>query len=440
MNSSLFLARFSHNLRASRLMAVLFLSTAVIACSSNKKSSEDLKPAELPEYQAEIGFKTLWKADIGQGQGKHFSRIAPAVVGDSLYIASVDGLVAKLEKATGKTVWQKQLDLNIGGGVSADHEQVIVGALNGDVVSLSIENGEERWRTRLTSEVTSQPTIDGNLVVVRCVDGHIYSLDLTTGEKLWGYNSTIPVLTLRGSGQVVFFNDLVIAGLANGKLVALDRATGVVRWENRVDIGQGRSEIERIVDIDATPLLLDDVVVGASYQGRMVAFNAESGRPMWQSTAPTYNNMSSGFGNIYVTNTQSQLMALSKHDGKVKWMQNGLKRRSLTAPSVVGSYIFASDYEGFLHVFSQVDGRLIGRKYIDRNGVKTAVTIADDQLYVYADVGTLYALKLTGDFEQFYSTGGTPARAEGIRKRGIHTTSQRQDNDLKESVKATDNE
>lgn len=425
MKFPLSLTQSKKSVRSLKLPVALLLTAALAACSSNDSSNEDLKPAKLPEYQAEIGFKTLWKADVGQGQGRHFSRLVPSVVGDHLYIASVDGVVSKLEKESGKQVWRKVLDIRIGGGVSSDYENIIVGGLNGEVISLNAEDGKTLWRTQLTSEVASQPTVDGNLAIVRCVDGHIYSLDITTGEKLWGFNSTIPVLSLRGSGQVVFFNDLVIAGLANGKLVALDRTTGAVRWENRVDIGQGRSEIERIVDIDATPLLLDNVVVGVSYQGRMVAFDAASGRPMWQSTAGTYNDMATGFGNIYVTDTQSQLVALSKHDGKVKWVQNELKRRGLTAPNVVGSYIFASDYEGFLHVFSQVDGRLIGRKYIDRNGVKTAVTIAGDQLYVYADVGTLYALKLTGDFEQFYSTGGTPARAEGIRKRGIHNTGKR---------------
>jgi outer membrane protein assembly factor BamB len=390
------------------------------ACSSNDASDEDLQPAELVDFTAEIGFKGLWSANIGRGQGRIYNRLTPVVQGGDIYAAAIDGVVAKLDRFSGKETWVQQLDVDISGGVAVAAGHVLVGSLSGELFSLNDEDGSLNWKTTLSSEIASAASIDSSLVVVRCVDGYIYGLDLSGGEKLWSYNSTIPILTLRGYGEVAFFEQLVIAGLANGKLVALDRRTGAVKWEGRVDIGQGRSEIERIVDIDATPLVIGNVVIGVSYQGRMLAFDAASGRPMWQSNVATYHDLAQGFGNIYAVSIDGHLMAFSRHDGKMHWQQDVLKRRNLSAPMVTSSYIFTSDYEGFLHVFSQVDGRQIGRKFIDREGVRAPVTIAGDIVYVYGDSGRLLALELTKDFKQYRSSGGIPARDEVMRKQGMH--------------------
>jgi outer membrane protein assembly factor BamB len=113
----------------------------------------------------------------------------------------------------------------------------------------------ERWRSRVTSEVLAPPANNGDVVVVQTQDDRLIGLDAATGDRRWIYENTPAVLTLRGTGAPIATNRLAVAGLSTGKVVAVDINNGVPVWESRVAIPQGRSELDRVVDIDGGLLL-----------------------------------------------------------------------------------------------------------------------------------------------------------------------------------------
>ena len=279
--------------------AVLALAVMAVGCSSNSK--KELPPNELPDIQEEVRLDAQWSRSIGDGQGELYNLLTPAVDGERLYAAAVNGEVVALDRLTGDKFWEVELDLPVSGGVGAGYGLVLVGTLKGEVIALDASNGEEKWRARVTSEVLSAPATNGDVVVVQTQDDRLIAFDASTGEQRWIYENSPAVLTLRGTSSPVMTNRMVIAGLSTGKLLALDASRGIPVWEQRVAIPQGRSELERVVDIDGNLLLSGGNLYVVTYQGKVAAFDAESGRQLWNRDASSYVGLAQGFGNVYVS-------------------------------------------------------------------------------------------------------------------------------------------
>lgn len=370
---------------------------ALTACGSNDiKDDEFTEPAKLQKFAKEVELKRNWSSSVGDGQGgKAYVRLSPAQAGDSVYVASFSGVVQRIDAQTGKKRWSRKTGEQISGGTAMDENQVFVGTQQGHVLALSAEDGSTIWDVALSSEILSAPRSDGSIVVVQCYDGKVFGLKHATGEKVWEYESQNPRLTLRGSASPLLFEDLAVIGLANGKLVALDIETGTMRWEQRVALAQGRSELERIVDIEGVPIVDGSLLFAVSYQGRIVVLEGSSGRILWRKDASSHVALAKGFGNVYVAETDGRLNAYKINDGSLEWQQEDLTYRKLSAPATLDKYVFVADYEGYIHLLSQVDGTISGRTRIAGGGVRAPLLRYDDSILVYANNGKLvsYSIK-----------------------------------------------
>ena len=210
------------------------------------------EPVELQKIDEQVKLKSRWSRGVGDGQGEGLYKINPILVNDSIYVASSEGKLASVDAETGRVRWKSNLDLALSGGVGHYGDSIFVGASEGLVMRLSADSGEEIWRAVVSGEVLSAPQGDGRYVVAQTYDGKLMGFDYKTGETRWTYTSDVPVLTLRGTGTPMILGDNAIAGFADGKVVAVNLRSGNVAWESRVAIPQGRSEIERIVDIDGS--------------------------------------------------------------------------------------------------------------------------------------------------------------------------------------------
>lgn len=373
-------------------VAMLALAALVVGCSSN--SSKDLPPNDLPDIQEEVTLDKQWSVSVGDGQGELYNLLAPAADGDRLYAASADGEVVAVDRLTGDEFWDVDLDLPVSGGVGAGYGLVMLGTLKGEVIALDASNGEEKWRARVTSEVLSAPATNGSIVVVQTQDDRLIGLDASTGEQRWIYENSPAVLTLRGTSSPVMTNRLVMAGLSTGKVLALDAERGIPVWEQRVAIPQGRSELERVVDIDGNLLLSGGVLYVVSYQGKVAAIDAESGRPLWNNEASSYVGLAQGFGSVYVSQANGAVQSIDERSNTVLWNNDALLRRELSAPEVFSSYVAMGDYEGYLHLMSQIDGHFVGREKIDGDGVRVRPLVIGDWIYVYGNSGKLVGLTI----------------------------------------------
>jgi outer membrane protein assembly factor BamB len=370
--------------------ALLALAVLAVGCSSNSK--KELPPAELPKFEREVTLEKEWSRSIGKGQGKTFNMLVPAVEGDSIYAADVEGLVMALDRMTGEVIWKQDLDLPVSGAVGAGYGLVVVGTLKGEIIALDASSGEEKWRARVTSEVLAAPAINGDIVLVQTQDDRLIALDADSGSQRWIFESTPAVLTLRGTSSPVLTNRLAIAGLSSGKVIALDAQRGLPVWEQRVAIPQGRSELERVVDIDGGVLLSGGKLYVVSFQGRVAALDMDSGRVLWQREASSSVGVAQGFGNVYVSLANGTVEGIDERSSSALWSNDALARRQLSAPEVVSSYIAVGDLEGYLHLISQVDGRFVGRERIDSNGLRARPLVVGGWLYAFGNGGKLVAL------------------------------------------------
>ena len=381
--------------QASRHLLVLgFLLTTGCSTITGWFSDDEFdprEPVELEKITEQVKLKSRWSRGVGDGQGEGFLKINPILVGDSLYVASAEGRVMSVDPESGRVRWKQDLDLALSGGVGHHGNSVFVGASEGLVMRLDAASGSEIWRAPVSGEVLSAPQGDGRYVVAQTYDGKLMGFDYETGEVRWTYTSDVPVLTLRGTGTPMILGDNAIAGFADGKVVAINLRSGNVAWEVRVAIPQGRSEIERIVDIDGSMAVQSNELYVASYQGRLAAIDTRSGRRLWQRNVSSVSGVGVGFGNVYVADDDGTVSAFLRNGQGVRWQNIDLGFRDLSRPTPVSSYVAVVDFEGYLHLLSQVDGEIVGRTKVDSSGARADMLTRGNRLFVFTNDGALKA-------------------------------------------------
>ena len=380
---------FVKSIRAALVLAAI---TVVAACSSNKDKEKEAAP--LPEFKAEQRFDRLWSHGVGNGQGKLYNRLAPAIHDKKIIAAAANGDIKAFDRISGSKLWSADIDTPILGGVGIGGGLALVASDDGRVWALDEETGKVLWQRQLGRQILSAPQSDGNIVVASTFSGDVVGLDAKSGEVKWEYAGRSPVLSLRVSSTPLIVDTTVLVGLGNGKVVALELASGRALWEVRVGTSQGSSEIERQVDIAGDLLSDDDVMYAVSYQGRLTAIELRSGRKMWENNASSYVGLSEGFNNIYVVGATGSITAFTKNTRGVRWEQTALARRQLTGTAVINNFVAVGDFEGYLHLLSKVDGHFVARTRVDSAGLRVAPQVVDNILYIYSNNGDLEAYQL----------------------------------------------
>jgi outer membrane protein assembly factor BamB len=384
-----------------RLLISLTMVLALAGCSTisgwfeSDDDDEATAPAELTDFEEAVSIEELWSVGIGDGQGEGLYRLRPAIRGQTIYVASADGEVAAFDRSSGDALWEVELETSLSGGVGVYEDALLLGSSDGYLLKLDASSGALTWSVPVRGEILSPPQSNGNVVVVQTNDGKLQGLDFATGKLLWTYDSNIPVLTVRGTSSPIVHNDQVYAGFANGRVLALNANTGAIVWEVRVAISQGRSEIERLVDVDGTMELAGTELYAASYQGNLVAIDVGTGTRMWQQKVSSYSGVSQGFGNVYVADEDGTLTAYLRSGEGPRWTQADLAYRDLSRPTPVGSYVAVADFEGYVHVMSQDTGEFVGRVSVDDDGARADMVSDGNVLYVYGNSGELVAYEIT---------------------------------------------
>ncbi|MAR90748.1 MAG: outer membrane protein assembly factor BamB [Pseudomonadales bacterium] len=390
---------------------LILLPLLLVGCSSDESV---VQPSPLPQFKPQIQVQKLWTATIGNGVGELYLNLEPAVTERWVYAASASGLLYKLDRETGERQWQKNLPLRITGGVAAGYGMVAVGSANGELVVLDAEDGSELWRKSLGGQILSAPALGGNRVVVQTIDGRLRGLQREDGATVWLFDTSIPVLTLRGEASPVVKGPVTLAGFANGKLVALDTDSGYVAWERLIGEPSGRSELERLIDLDGRFWVSDKVVYAVTFQGALAAIDVPTGRLLWSKPLSSYSGVSEFLSRLYVVDEDSVLYAKDAVSGTDIWQQDKLKGRGLSAPTAYDRYVLVGDYEGFLYWLSYRDGAFLARAKVGvkrfqlanpkaqslrrlthpAEGIRVEPVVYDDTVYVQGNSGELAAYRV----------------------------------------------
>jgi len=382
-------------------LVLLFLAIPVLSgCGWNplsflSGSDNDLKPAKLVDFDDEVRLRKQWSVNVGKGQGKKYNRLKPAINGDVIYAAGNNGRIVALRRDSGREVWETRLDYEITGGVGYGGGRVLLGTENSTLIALDADTGAILWETEVTSEVLSAPAANNNFVVVLAIDGKLTGHDAQTGEQLWIYENTVPALTLRGDSSPLILENFVLAAFGNGTVVSLAVDDGTLRWEERVAIPTGTSEIDRLVDIDGDLFVTDaGMLLVPSYQGYLAAIDVVTGQMRWRVQESSVNGASSGFGNVYISDAEGHVKAYQVGEDDPVWSNDALDLRSLSAPQSFNNFVAVGDYEGYVHLMSQVDGRFVGRVRVDNKGIRAPMQSRGNTLYVFGNSGNLAALSV----------------------------------------------
>jgi outer membrane protein assembly factor BamB len=375
-----------------QLSLVLLAALLALSACDSKKTKVD-KPAELTSLKnPTVHIQKLWGASVGGGGKKLRLGLGLATAGDRLFAAGRDGDVAAFDLKTGKPLWRVDTKLELAGATGVGADIVAVGSADGQVVALAMDTGAQRWRTDVKGEILSAPAVAEHEVIVRTVDGKLRALALADGKEIWSAEEQIPRLTLRGAAAPVVARDLAISGFDNGRVLAVSLADGATVWDSPVSPPHGRTELERLNDIDAAVKVMGDEVFVAGFQGRAAMLALDSGQIWWTRDVSSYRGVDVDDQQMYVSSSQGEVLAITRRTGQPVWANPVLKLRSLSAPVVAGEYVVVADLEGYVHWFDRATGDLAGRTKAGGDRVTNPPVAVGDLVYVITDKGEISAL------------------------------------------------
>lgn len=388
-------------MRYRNLLLLSILSFSLSACGTVKgffaADSFEAPPEELVEFEAEFDAKSLvlWSQSTGAGVDNPYTELGAWLHQDKVITVDHKGDVRSYNRETGRSIWRQRLRTAVATGAGGGSGLIVVGSQQGEVIALNDADGEVLWRQQLSSEVLAPPKANENVVVVRTADGRLTGLSAHSGNVLWNYQRNVPLLSLRGVSAPLIVGDKAIAGFDNGILVALSLVDGKVIWERAVAVPRGRTEMERLVDIDADPVVIDNVIYAVTYRGKLAAFDVDTGQERWERDMSSRSGIAAVRGEaVYVTDDESYIWAVQDGTGDALWRQTRLLRRVVTGPVIAGDYIVVGDFEGYLHWISRVDGRFVARQQINKHPIRSQPIEKDGILYITSTDGRLTAIRV----------------------------------------------
>jgi len=379
------------------LVAALFIS----ACADDTNVDQ---PTELEPFYSKYFFDVTWHNSTGEGAGDQYLFLYPLILQNIAVTTSRDGILSIISLKNGDFEQEIELNATISAGVGGNEAVWLLATRDAYVIAVDAKTRSERWRTRVPTEVLSKPIIYQDTVVIRTIDGKILSLNLDNGKIRWQYQRAIPDLTLRGTSEPVIARDKIFVGLADGRLIAISPDNGEVVWDVALAIPAGRSEIQRLVDIDGDTQIYGRVLYAASFQGRIAAIDVDRGQFLWARDFSTHTGIVLDDKTVFSSDENGNVWALDRMNGATIWKQEKLAYRKLTRPTIIGDYLAVGDFEGYVHLLSRYDGHFVARFQLgqyDDLGWELAtgiivppIVFGKDRLVVITRGGILYVLTL----------------------------------------------
>jgi len=331
----------------------------LVACSGPAPKVFD--PIEKPLYQLPV--KTLWVARVGDIGDRQYRQLPTVIHDGKIYIASNHGDIGVLDAKSGQVLWQARIADTILSGPEVEFKdnqaQVFyITNDNAEVVALKPRSLEVLWRAKVSSEVLQAPVIAGDKLIVQSVDGKVTALSKQDGKTIWEESREVPPLTLRGTARPIVDGDKIFTGFANGSVSALSLSNGKTLWDTSIAVARGRSDVERVVDVDGTLYQDANAVYACAMQGRIAAISKANGQIIWVRDMSAYSGIVSDGKTLYLSDSDSRIWALDINSGATLWRSDDLKGRDISPPAIFKGELVVGDGDGYVHWLSTNDGKL----------------------------------------------------------------------------------
>jgi outer membrane protein assembly factor BamB len=376
-----------------RVLLTAFLCLLLVQACKSWGNPEPGDPAPLVDFDATVKVKRIWSTGVGDGMGKAGISMPPMFADGVIYTADAKGQLTAVGAEKGNKIWTIKTKQAFSGGPAVGESLLVMGTLDGTVLAFDAADGSERWSARVSSEVLAVPGISENIVVVRCIDGRVFGLDANTGTRVWIYDSSVPLLTLRGNTNILLRGSTVFVGYPDGTVAALQVADGTVMWSQSVVSPDGRTELERLADIGTQMVIVASDLIVSSYKKRIASLAADSGRLLWFKEIPSFTGVQVDRTNLAVSDFGGNLWLLDRRNGSTLWKIDQLTNRGLTLPAFYGDLVVVGDKEGYLHWINISDGAFVAREREGKKGFAGAPLTVGTTLYVLTNKGTLSAYR-----------------------------------------------
>ena len=383
--------------RISRIAGLLAATMLVAGCGVFSDKDEALEPMKLVDIDETVKVKKVWSAKLGGDSEFLLLALRPTGDGSRIYAASHDGRVSAFDPESGKLVWRTDLEVGLSAGPGTGEGYVAVVASDGYAILLDAANGAEMWRADVDAESLARPLIKNEVVVIKTIDNRMQALSLFDGRQRWSIQQSTPALTMRGSSSPVAIGNTVIAGFDSGRLVAAELDTGTIAWEGMLSPPKGRSDLDRLSDIDGELAVVGQDLYAAGYQGRLAAMAGESGQVLWSREVSSYEGVSADWNSLYTVRDDGEIVAMTRRNGTEFWRNASLLRREPTLPIPFGSTVVVGDLEGYIHFFSTVEGEPVAREKLGGSAISSDPFVMANRLYVQSDGGQLGAFVIVDE-------------------------------------------
>lgn len=375
-------------------LPLLLASLLLGGCASWFSGTDNREPPrELKELTAALPVNTFWEVQLGAAEDSG-TKLRPAIADGRIYASSAAGNVVALDANSGTRVWEIDLETTITGGVGVGGGLVVVSSADGNVIALAVEDGKERWRNALRAEVLAPVAVSDDRVIVRSADGRLRGLDPRTGGELWQFDRNVPTLSLRGNAPPVAANGLVVNASDGGRLTVLNAESGVALWERSIASPRGASELDRLVDLDADPIIDNNLIYISGVNGRLAALELRSGRVRWAKPFSTFAGIAVSPQRLVGVEDNGDISVFDRRNGNHLWKQDDLHERAVGSPGIQGQHAIVGDGQGFLHWINLESGLVEARTRIDQTPIRTAPLIEQSVAYVQTSGGKLAAVGL----------------------------------------------
>ena len=374
------------------LAALLFLN----GCSWIKSWGDDDDPdapAELVEFEPTLKVGKVWSTGVGSGLDKAGRQLWPAYLSETIYAADHKGMLMAVDANSGSKRWEIKTKLPFTGGPGISGELLLMGTQDGEVYAFDATSGTQLWSATVTSEILAAPSEADGIVVVRCIDGRVFGLDADTGRRVWIYDHSVPLLSLRGNAPPLLRAGVVFIGYDGGQVVALRLDDGTLMWEQTLVTAEGRTELERLSDIDGQMVFIASDLLVSSYKNRLASLAADSGRLLWFKDISSASGVAVDRVNLAVSDRDGNLWLVDRRNGAEFWKNDQMLRRGLTRPAIYGSFVVVGDQEGYLHWINISDGMFAARDKVGGKGFSGPPLVVGNTLYVMTKKGELVAYR-----------------------------------------------
>lgn len=330
-----------------------------------------LKNIEDEKAKLKINWSKKYKGENLLGN------FSPSFSSKSLFFGDQEGNIDSLNAKSGDSLWSFKHNKEITSGISAGFGSIIFADEDGEIINLNQSDGTLIWKKNIKTEVLTAMPITAKYIIIKSSSGDLIALDKFSADVVWSYRSVLPSLTVRGSSMPVIEQDKIYTTFDNGRLSVFDLNNGFPLWDGAISYTEGTSELENLIDSDASPVVDGRLIYTNNFQGNLAIFDSAQKRMIWKTKSSSFYSPLLLRNMMILTEYNSIIRSFSTKTFSESWKSEEYKNRNLSnAINFKGNIIFGDD-KGFIHILDPLNGITIGRIKISKKPIKTLISRSD---------------------------------------------------------------